>query len=96
MKEIEVANQKYELIKDYKGGFDLEDFISHYTDFFEDYDYIVGDIAYNKLRLKGFYKANNKKVKEINNYDNLNQYLEENCAKDCKYYILMKLKDEKK
>ena len=43
MKIIEVENNKYEIIKDYKNGFDEEEFINHYTDFFEDYDYIVGD-----------------------------------------------------
>lgn len=94
MKIIEVENNKYEIIKDYKNGFDEEDFISHYTDYFEDYDYVVGDIAYSKLRLKGFYDSKNKKVKEINNYNNLDKYLEENCAVDCKYYILKRIKDE--
>ena len=58
----EVEKNKYEILKDYKNGFDLDDFISHYTDFYEDYDYIVGDIAYNKLRLKGFYDENNISV----------------------------------
>ena len=41
---IEVENNKYELIKNYKDGFDLNEFTSHYTDFFSDYDYIVVDI----------------------------------------------------
>ena len=92
---IEVENNKYKLIKDYKNGFDLDEFVSHYTDFFEDYDYLVGDIAYNKLRLKGFYDEKNKKVKDINNYKNLDKYLDEYCATDCKYYILKKEKDSK-
>ena len=91
MKIIEVENNKYELITDYKGGFDLEEFTSHYTDFFEDYDYLVGDIAYGKLRLKGFYNSDNKKVKEINNYKYLDKYLYEDCAVDCKYFILKKI-----
>ena len=67
MKFIEVENNKYELINNYKDGFDLNEFTSHYTDFFSDYDYIVGDIAYGKLRLKGFYEETNKKAKNINN-----------------------------
>lgn len=92
MKTIEVEKNKYEILKDHKNGFDLDDFISHYTDFYEDYDYIVGDIAYNKLRLKGFYESNNKKVKDINNYKNLDNYLKEYCAVDCRYYILKKIK----
>ena len=94
MKVIEVENQKYELIKDYKNGFNLDEFQNSYTDYFEDYDYVVGDIAYSKLRLKGFYDSQNKKVKEINNYDNLNNYLEEDCAVDCRYFIQKKIKDE--
>jgi len=91
MKKIEVENNKYELITDYKSGFDLEMFTSHYTDFFEDYDYLVGDIAYGKLRLKGFYNSDNKKVKEINNYKNLDKYLHEDCAVECKYFVLKKI-----
>ena len=37
MKFIEVENNKYELINNYKDGFDLNEFTSHYTDFFSDY-----------------------------------------------------------
>lgn len=92
MKTITVENNNYELIKDYRDAFNLEDFTSKYTDYFYDYDYIVGDIAYNKLRLKGFYDKKNKKVKEINNYELLDNYLTNNCANDCKYFILKKIK----
>ena len=91
MKIIEVENKNYELIKDYKNGFELDDFLSHYTDYFEDYDYIVGDIAYNKLRLKGFYDSSNKKAKRINDYKFLDKYLDENCAVDCKYFVLKRV-----
>lgn len=95
MKKVEIDNNVYEIITDYKNGFDLDDFINHYTDFYEDYDYIVGDIAYNKLRLKGFYDSSNKKVKKINNYSDLEEYLREYCAVDCKYYVLKKIKSDK-
>ena len=91
MKTIEVENNKYELITDYKNGFELDEFKNRYTEFFEDYDYLVGDIAYGKLRLKGFYNSNNKKVKEINNYKHLDKYLSEDCAVDCKYFVLKKM-----
>ena len=91
MKNIAVDNNEYELIKNYREAFDLDNFILYYTDYFYDYDYIVGDIAYGKLRLKGFYDSKNKKVKSINNYDYVNKYLEEDCAFDCKYFILKKI-----
>ena len=88
---IEVNNTKYELIKNYKDAFELDEFLSKCTDYFYDYDYIVGDIAYGKLRLKGFYDEKSKKVKKINNYKNIEEYLKNNCAVDCKYYILKKI-----
>lgn len=91
---IEVNDIRYEMVKDYRDAFDLNDFISHYTDFYEDYDYIVGDIAYNKLRLKGFYDSENKKAKEINNYKNVDKYINNDCAFDCRYYILKKIKEK--
>ena len=91
---IEVNDIKYEMVKDYRDAFDLNDFISHYTDFYEDYDYIVGDIAYNKLRLKGFYDNKNKKAKDINNYKNVDKYINNDCAFDCRYFILKKIKEK--
>jgi len=88
--KIEVENKEYELIKNYKDAFNKEEFISKYTDYFYDYDYIVGDIAYGKLRLKGFYDEKNKKVKDMNNFKYVDKYIKNNCAVDCKYFILKK------
>ncbi|MCI6847540.1 MAG: YutD family protein [Erysipelotrichaceae bacterium] len=90
--EIELNNTKYELIKDYKEAFDKEEFLEKCTDYFYDYDYVVGDIAYGKLRLKGFYDEKSKKVNKINNFKNLDKYLKDYCAKDCKYFIVKKTK----
>ena len=87
---IEVEGKKYELIKNHKDAYDSEEFINKYTDYFYDYDYIVGDIAYGKLRLKGFYDSKNKKAKNINNFNNLDNYLKRYCAVDCKYFVLKK------
>lgn len=88
---IEINNMKYELITNYKDAFDEEEFQKCYTDFYDNYDYVVGDIAYSKLRLKGFYNSDNKKVKKINDFRNLDKYLKEDCAVDCKYFVLKKM-----
>ena len=77
----------YEIIKDYKNGYNKEELEKKYTDYFENYDYIVGDWAYGKLRLKGFYENSNKKCNEINNIDNLDEYLDKNCAFGCAYFV---------
>ena len=95
MKKIyEIENNKYELIDNYNEGFDLEEVKNKYTDYFDNYDYIVGDIAYGKLRLKGFYNKNNKKCTKINNIDNYKKYIEEECAYGCKYFCLKKVIDK--
>ncbi len=84
-------NNKYEIIKDYREGFIKEDFINRYTDYFKDFDYIVGDWSYGKLRLKGFYEDSNKKPSNINKIGKLDKYLEENCAYGCKYFVAKKI-----
>lgn len=88
---IVVENNKYEIVENYKDAFSEEEFISKCTDYFYGYDYIVGDIAYGKLRLKGFYDEKNKKVNNINNYKNVHDYIKNNCAVDCKYFIVKKV-----
>ena len=89
-KIVRINDRDYELIKNYKEGYEEEEFMSKCTDYFYDYDYIVGDIAYGKMRLKGFYDSKNKKVKKINDYKNIDKYLNDDCAKDCRYFILKK------
>ncbi len=89
---IEVENNKYKVIKNYKDAFEKELFLDKYTSFFDNYDFIVGDIAYSKLRLKGFNKKNNKQFNKINDCNNIEKYIKENCAYDCKYFILEKVK----
>lgn len=94
VKDIIINDNKYEVIKNYRDAFDEEEFLSKFTDYFYDYDYVVGDIAYSKLRLKGFYDSNNKKVKKINDYKNVSVYLKEMCANDCKYFIVHKINNK--
>jgi uncharacterized protein YutD len=86
-KIIVVDDKKYQIIEDYKDGYDDTEFKLKLTEFFDDYDYIVGDWAYGKLRLKGFYDKGNNKVKDLNNYDKVKDYLQNNCAYGCKYFI---------
>lgn len=87
---MKINNNNYEVIKNYKAAFNEEEFLSKFTDHFYDYDYIVGDIAYNTLRLKGFYKKTNPQVSNYNNYENVETYIKEYCAPECKYYIIEK------
>ena len=65
-----LLEQEYKLIKDKGECFDIEEVTQLVTDYFKDYDYIVGDYAYSKLRLKGFTKKENKINNSINDYQN--------------------------
>ena len=91
MKKIKINTREYELIKDYKNGYEKSELEEKLTEYFDDYDYILGDWAYGKLRLKGFCDSKNKKFKPINDYKNIDNYIKENCAYDCKYFILKKI-----
>ena len=83
-------NQKYELIEDYKNGYkdDIEEKI---TDYYDNYDYILGDWSYGKLRLKGFCNKENKIYKIYNDIEKKNDYLKNECAYDCSYFLLKKI-----
>lgn len=93
---IELENNKYELIKDSRNGYDLEALTEKFTDYFADYDYVVGDWAYGKLRLKGFNEKGNKNYKKLNDISLLDEYIEKYCAYGCKYFVLKKIKVDKK
>ena len=71
MKKILLGKFEYEIKKNHKECLQIDELSSLYTDYFEPFDYILGDYSYNKLRLKGFYNKTNKKVKDYNNIDNL-------------------------
>lgn len=89
--KIVLNENAYELIDNYKDAFNKEEINNLYTDYFKDYDYILGDYAYSKLRLKGFCNKDNKMLNSINDYENINNYIKEQCAYDCKYFVLKKI-----
>lgn len=88
--KIKLENNNYEVIKNYKDGFKEEEVINRYTDYFEGFDYLFGDWAYNKLRLKGFYDSKNKLATKINDIKYLDDYIKNFCAYDCRYFLLKK------
>ncbi len=88
---MKLLEQEYKLIKNNKECFNLEEIEEKITDYFKDYDYIVGDYAYSKLRLKGFTKKFNKLNRDINDFENVDKYIKGNCAYGCKYFILEKI-----
>ena len=92
MKKYKYNEIEYELIKEYKNGFENDAVNEKITDYFEEYDYILGDWSYGKLRLKGFNDKTNKNYKKINDIENIDEYIKQHCAYECRYFILKKIK----
>lgn len=91
MKKIVLDNIEYELIKDYRNAFNFDELVEKYTDYFYDFDYVLGDYSYDKLRLKGFCKKKNKNLNNINDYALVDNYLKEYCSYECRYFIIEKI-----
>ena len=87
---IETKHGQYELLKNEKDAFDLGNFEKKYLpEYFDKYVYIVGDLADDILRLKGF----SLDPKSANYFHYIPEYITESCAYNCKYYILKRIKN---
>ena len=86
--EVIIDNKTYEVIKNVKDALDVEDLEGKITDYYDNFDYILGDYAYGKVRLKGFNDKDNKYFKAINDISKVKEYIENCCAYGCKYFIL--------
>ena len=92
MKTIEFNNIKYEIVRNDGDCFDYDTVSEKVTGYFDDYDYIFGDYAYEKVRLKGYYDSKNKKCKKINDIKYLDDYIKNYCSYGCKVFLLKKIK----
>lgn len=92
---IKLEGIEWILEEEYKNGFDAEAVKEKYTDYFEPYDYILGDWSYGKLRLKGFCKKINKICNKFNDIKFKDEYIKELCSYECKWFLLAKVKKDK-
>lgn len=90
-KKIIIENIEYEIIENLNDCLNIEELKDKYTDYFEPYDYILGDYAYGKLRLKGFCDRGNKKVNNINDIRGKDLYIKTQCAYHCNYFLIKKI-----
>lgn len=88
---ITVNDKKYEIVENFKDAYEEEVVKEKLTEYFDDYDYIVGDWAYGKLRLKGFNDKNNKNYNSINDASLIGSYIKDYCAYGCKYFVLKRI-----
>jgi uncharacterized protein YutD len=86
---FEIDKKKFELVKDYREAFDEEKFKQKYSETLDKYDVIVGDIASEMLRLKGFTTKQNDRLSHVTT---IPDYLNESCNFNAPYFIVKKVK----
>ncbi len=91
-----IKEEKYKIKENYREALDLELLEERYSDFLEKYDFIVGDMSYGKLRLRGFYHDNDRKAPIDMRISSLEDYLSEYCSFGCAYFVLENLEPNKK
>jgi len=86
---IETEVGTFEILKNHRDGFDIIKFQERYVDVaFDRYTYIVGDMASDILRLKGF----SQDPKGTNGYKKIPDYINESCNHNCPFYVLKRVK----
>lgn len=95
-KTLTLNGDKYQVLEDYREALDIDILEERYSDFLKKYDYIVGDIAHSKLRLRGFFEDRNKKVPIDMRISHLEDYLYEYCNFGCQYFVLKRLEPKKR
>ncbi|SEO71634.1 Uncharacterized protein YutD [Amphibacillus marinus] len=88
---VQIEGQSYQIIEDYKNGFQEKAFTERYSDILAKYDFIVGDWGYEQLRLKGFYDDQNNKATFDTKASTIDDYLYEYCNFGCSYFIAKRM-----
>lgn len=83
-----IGERQYRLVRNYREGFDAERLGERFSEVLTRYDYIVGDWGYDQLRLKGFFREEDRKSLPEQRIDTLEDYLYEYCNFGCAYFVL--------
>ena len=81
---------EFDLVENFKEGFDIMAFNQRFSEILTKFDYIVGDWGNEQLRLRGFYKDDKANESE-EKISRLEDYLLEYCNYGCAYFVLENL-----
>lgn len=84
---VMINGRKYEILANVKDALDIEMLKDKYDPYLDQYDYLVGDVSSEHLRLKGFYDENDR-VAIDKKANAIVDYLEEYCNPGSAYFIL--------
>lgn len=90
-KHFAINGHQYELVFNKRDAFDAKAFADRFSMVLAKYDYIVGDMGYGQLRLRGFYGNDRTRVAVDRQIKTLQDYLYENCNFGCPYFVVRNL-----
>lgn len=85
---LSIDDRLYEVVYNYRDGFDSAKLNERYNDILAKYDYIVGDWGFDQLRLRGFYLASNRHGNRDQSIDTLEDYINEYCNFGCAFFVI--------
>lgn len=85
--KVKINKQLYQIIANKNGGFDVDLLKRKYDPYLDQYDYLVGDVSSEHLRLKGFY-SNNARTAIDKKEETIIDYLTEYCNPGTAYFVL--------
>ena len=92
---IRVQGISFELLEDFREGWNPDAFKDRYSEVLSKFDYILGDWGYGQLRLKGFFDDNHPKGTFDNRISFMDEYIQEYCNFGCPYFLLKKVAENK-
>lgn len=88
---IQINQRPYKLILNYRSAFDTTKLAARFSSFLEKYDYLVGDIAADQLRLHGLYADGANGVSRSQQISALEDYLFEEINFGAPYFVLQNM-----
>lgn len=88
--QLQINGRKYQIILNYKDALDLDKLREKYDPFLDQYDYLVGDVASDHLRLKGFFD-DRRRVRMDQRFQTMADYVTEYVNPGSPYFVLKSL-----
>lgn len=79
---------EYQLLVNYRDGFNGDEFAKRFSNILSKYDYIVGDWGYDQLRLRGFFDPESPLFRPERGKERIEDYLYEDCNFGCPYFVV--------
>ena len=89
--KLQINERSYKLVVNYREAFDDAKLAARFSEFLEKYNFIVGDIAADQLRLRGFYNKGITGIPRNQQISALEDYLYEEVNFGAPYFVLENL-----